>query len=124
MNALEQAKVIVSQLGRNNLLAISGGRVTYRETGITLPVSYGYSVTIDLENDLYIVRRVFKRGGKVTIKGEVKGVYCDDLGEIAYQAHAYKSYEFPKIAPSTGFKNPFKSPEYLEWRTRRGLEVA
>ena len=94
--ALEQAKVIVSQLGRNNLLAISGGRVTYRETGITLPVSYGYSVTIDLENDLYIVRRVFKRGGKVTIKGEVKGVYCDQLGEIAYQAHAYKSYEFPR----------------------------
>ena len=100
VNALEQAKVIVSQLGRNNLLAISGGRVTYRETGITLPVSYGYSVTIDLENDLYIVRRVFKRGGKVTIKGEVKGVYCDDLGEIAYQAHAYNSYEFPSLKNS------------------------
>lgn len=96
VNALEQAKVIVSQLGRNNLFAISGGRVIYRETGITLPVSYGYSVTIDLENDLYIVRRVFKRGGKVTIKGEVKGVYCDQLGEIAYQAHAYNSYEFPR----------------------------
>ncbi|NBT67710.1 MAG: hypothetical protein EBT78_08125 [Betaproteobacteria bacterium] len=96
VNALEQAKVIVSQLGRNNLFAISGGRVIYRETGITLPVSYGYSVTIDLENDLYIVRRVFKRGGKVTIKGEVKGVYCDQLGELAYQAHAYKSYDFPR----------------------------
>jgi hypothetical protein len=23
-------------------------------------------------------------------------VYCDQVGEIAYQAHAFRSYEFPR----------------------------
>ena len=87
-------KVIRDQVGMMNVFAISGGRWFIRETGITLPVSNGYSVTIDLHaNDTYTVRRVYTRAGKTTIKGEVEGVYCDELGEIAYQASCFRNVE-------------------------------
>jgi hypothetical protein len=80
----------VAQIGRMNILAISGGRVLRRESGITLPVGNGYSVTVDLNwDDTYIVRRVFKRGTKVWIKGEVTDVYAYEVGEWAYRASCY-----------------------------------
>lgn len=89
------ARTVVAQVGRMNVLAISGGRIGVRETGITLPVAAGYSVTVDLDfNDTYVVRRVFKRGGKVWVKGEQRNVYCDEVGEVAYQASSFRSYEF------------------------------
>lgn len=89
-------QTLIQQIGIRNILAISGGRVGKRETGITLPVSNGYSVTVDLAgNDTYTVRRVFTRAGKVSIKGELENVYCDQVGEVAYQAHAFRSYDFP-----------------------------
>jgi hypothetical protein len=92
------AKTIVNQMGLRNLFAISGGRIEERTTGITLKVSNGYSVTIDLSaNDTYTVRRIFTRAGKVTIKGEVNGVFCDELGEIAYQASCFRNVEM-KVA--------------------------
>lgn len=85
------ARAVVAQVGRMNVLAISGGRVQVRETGITLPVRQGYSVTIDLAfNDTYTVRRIFKRGDKVWVKGERENVYCDELGEAAYRASCYR----------------------------------
>ena len=94
------AQTLVAQIGIRNVLAISGGRVIRRETGISLPVSNGYSVTVDLaSNDTYTVRRVFSRAGKVSIKGEVADVYCDQVGAVAYQAHAFRSYEFPEVCP-------------------------
>jgi hypothetical protein len=84
------AKTIVAQIGRMNVLGISGGRVGVRETGITLPVAHGYSVTVDLAfDDTYTVRRVFKRGSKVWVKGERTNVYCDEVGEAAYRASCY-----------------------------------
>lgn len=90
---------LVRQIGRMNVLAISGGRVEVRETGITLPVGAGYRVTVDLDaNDTYVVRRVFKRGSKVTIKGEQRDVYCEDVGEVAYKASSFRSYEFGETA--------------------------
>ena len=92
------AQELTNQIGMMNLFAISGGRVTVRTTGITLPVSNGYSVTIDLAaNDTYTVRRVYTRAGKVTIKGEVEGIYCDEVGEIAYQASCFRNVEM-KVA--------------------------
>lgn len=85
----------IAQIGRMNILAISGGRIERRETGITLKVGAGYSVTVDLDwDDTYVVRRVFKRGAKVWIKGEQRGVYCDEVGEVAYRASSFRSYEF------------------------------
>jgi len=83
---------LISQIGKMNIFAISGGRVEVRKTGITLPVSNGYSVMIDLAwDDTYTVRRMFKRGGKMFIKGSVEGVYCENIGEVAYQASCFRS---------------------------------
>jgi hypothetical protein len=83
---------IVAQIGFMNIAAISGGRIIRRDTGITLPVGAGYSVTVDLDwGDDYVVRRVFKRGAKVWIKGEQRGVYCDEVGEVAYRASCFRN---------------------------------
>ena len=87
---------LVRQIGVWNIGAISGGRVIMRETGITLPVSNGYRVMVDLDaNDTYVVRRVFKRrvAGqvKVWIKGEQRNVFFDEVGEVAYQASCFRN---------------------------------
>ena len=86
---------LTRQIGRMNVLAISGGRVQHRLTGVTLPVSNGYSVTVDLDaSDTYTVRRVFKRGAKMWVKGERTDVYCDEVGEVAYQASCFRNGDF------------------------------
>ena len=86
----------VAQIGRMNLMSISGFRVIRRPTGVTLPVSSGYSVTVDLDgNDTYVVRRMFKRGAKVWIKGEQSDVYAEDVGEVAYRASCYRNGPWP-----------------------------
>jgi len=90
---------LLAQIGRMNVLAISGGRVRVRPTGIDLPVSNGYSVTIDLAaDDTYTVRRVFKRGAKVWDKGTMTGVYAEEVGEVAYRASCFRSDEFGERA--------------------------
>jgi hypothetical protein len=82
----------IQQIGRMTLLAISGGRIVRRATGITLPVGAGYSVTVDLDwNDTYVVRRVFRRKAKVWIKGERRDVYCEEVGEVAYRASCFRN---------------------------------
>ena len=85
---------LLAQIGRMNILAISGGRITTRDTGITLPVSNGYRVTVDLApNDTYTVRRTFTRGTQTWIKGERTNVYCDQVSEVAYYASCFRSYD-------------------------------
>jgi hypothetical protein len=89
------AKQLLNQIGRVNLLCISGGRSRFTGDTLILPVGSGYTVEITLDpSDTYTVRRVFTRGIKRWIKGEVKDVYADEVGEIAYEAHAFRSYEF------------------------------
>jgi hypothetical protein len=84
--------VMLAQIGFMNVAAISGGRVTRRDTGVTLPVGSGYSVTVDYDwGDTYVVRRVFKRGAKVWIKGEQRDVYMDEVGEVAYRASCFRN---------------------------------
>jgi hypothetical protein len=86
---------LVAQIGRMNILAISGGRVQVRLTGITLPVSNGYRVTVDLAaDDTYTVTRIFVRGRNTWVKGQMTGVYCDEVGEVAYQASCFHNGEF------------------------------
>ena len=88
------------QIGRMNVLAISGGRWLYDsilncETDILLPVSSGYRVRVHLApNDTYTVTREMKRGAKLFVKGTQDNVYCDELGEVCYQASCYKSNDF------------------------------
>lgn len=90
-----QARTLIAQIGRMNHLAISGGRARLAGDTLVLPVGSGYTVEIDLDpSDTYTVRRVYTRGIKRWIKGEVAGVYADQIGEVAYSAHAFESYDF------------------------------
>ena len=85
---------LVQQIDPLTLMAISGRRVISRETGVTLPVSNGYSVTIDLAaGDTYVVRRTFKRGAKTWTKGERTNVYAEEVSEAAYYASCFRSYD-------------------------------
>jgi hypothetical protein len=91
------AETTIAQIGLGNIMGISGGRITVRETGVTLPVARGYSVTVDLAaNDTYTVRRVYSRAGNVTIKGEYANVYCDELNERTYLASCFVNVDMPK----------------------------
>ena len=89
------AKTLVDQIGMMNVLAISGGRVIDRGTGITLPVGRGWSVEIDLNfMDFYDVKRVYTRGTKRVIKGEAVDVDYTQIGEVAYKASCYVNVSF------------------------------
>lgn len=83
------------QISVMDLMAISGGRVVATPTGLLLPVSHGYKVQIDLEDgDTYRVRRVFVRGFRFWVKGEVSDVYAEQLSETAYRASCYVNVAF------------------------------
>jgi hypothetical protein len=93
---------LIAQIGMMNILTISGGRVeVVKKKGETveviLPVSNGYQVSISLGwNDLYTVSRQYVRSGLVSDKGTLADVFCDYVGEIAYQASCFRNVKFPK----------------------------
>jgi hypothetical protein len=96
---------LLYQIGRGNVMAISGGRFDTltnddgEVTDLILPVAYGYRVRINLAaNDTYTVRREFVRGGKVYEKGRQEDVHCDEVGEVAYRASCYVNVEFGQAA--------------------------
>lgn len=92
-------QVLLDQIGRMNVLAISGGRIQVADDGVVLPVGCGYSVRVFLAaDDTYTVRRVFKRGPKEWVKGEATGVYFDQVGETAYRASCFRNgdWEVPQ----------------------------
>ena len=85
----------LQQIGRMNLMAISGFRWMMEDGDMLLPVSSGYRVRIALmADDTYTVTREMKRGAKLFVKGVQEGVYCDEVGEVCYQASSYKSNDF------------------------------
>ena len=89
------ARVLLDQIGTGNVMAISGlrfGRVIAWHNdepyiaGVVLPVAYGWAVHIVLAgDDTYTVRRMFR--GKV--KREWTGIYCENIGQVAYAASLY-----------------------------------
>jgi hypothetical protein len=94
---------LISQIGHMNILAISGGRVIVvkNNDGETIEVELkcgaGYRVSIALGwDDTYTVTRQYVRKGTVFNKGTVEGVYCENIGEVAYKASCFRSYEFGK----------------------------
>lgn len=94
MISAEQRYEITQQVGRINILSISGGRVKPVENGIELPVSNGYHVRIELSPmDDYTVSRIFRRAGKEWVKGSREGVYFDEVGEVAYHAGMFRSWD-------------------------------
>jgi hypothetical protein len=83
--------VMLKQIGMGNVLAISGGRYERYGESLVLPIRYGYAVRVSLmPNDLYKVERIFKRGIEVKVKKEWSDIYCEQLGEVAYQASCYR----------------------------------
>jgi hypothetical protein len=90
-----QARELLNQIGSNTVAAISGGRARLAGDTLVLPVSNGYTVEIDLDSsDTYTVRRVFTRGYKRWIKGEISNIYCDQISDIAYDASCFRSNDF------------------------------
>lgn len=90
----DQRREMLAQIGRMNVLAISGGRVKPIESGIELPVSNGYAVRVELTAmDYYEVSRVFKRGQKLFVKGSRSDVDCFELAQAAYFASCFRSYD-------------------------------
>jgi hypothetical protein len=95
---------LLAQIGKQNIFAISGGRVEIWRTNdgkaartVTLPVSNGYSVEIYLAwDDIWTVTRQFKRKGQYSNKGTLEGIYPENIGEVAYRASCFRSYEFGK----------------------------
>ena len=97
---------LIQQIGIRNVAAISGGRVNvFKPEGqcveMELPVSAGYLVRITLAwDDTYTVERVLRRRAKgksykeSKVLGRVTGVYCDQVGEVAYYASCYKNVKF------------------------------
>jgi len=92
----QEATTLLNQIGTMNILAISGGRKRLVGETLILPVASGYTVEIEYArgSDTYTVRRVFTRGVKRWIKGQVEYVYCDQVGEVAYLASCFKDDEF------------------------------
>jgi hypothetical protein len=104
----EVRAAMLAHIGRINILSISGGRIEWLDDfTVKLPISNGYAVEVEYDRgwDLYTVRRTFTRRPKWTVdnpnpepvrkvKGEVTMVYAEDLGETAWRAHAFRSYEF------------------------------
>lgn len=90
----DQRREILRQIGRMNVACISGGRVKPIEAGVELPVAYGYSVRIELgADDYYQVSRIFRRGSKEWVKGSRGSVDCFEVGQAAYYASCYVSYD-------------------------------
>lgn len=88
----EQRREMLRQIGRSNIMAISGGRVLPLKNGVELPVGNGYRVRVRLlPNDTYRVERIFVRGSKVFDKGYRDNVYCDEVGEMAYYASCFRN---------------------------------
>lgn len=82
---------ILRQIGRGNVLAVSGGLVLRTRDGVVLLCGNGYSVEVALDpTDTYTVRRVFSRSGKRFVKGEVSDVYCTELAETVYRAGMFR----------------------------------
>lgn len=90
----EQRTVMLQQIGRMNVAAISGGRVRRLPDGIELPVGCGYSVRVRLTPvDEYTVERMFVRNGHEFSHGVREHVYCDEIGETAYRASCFRNDE-------------------------------
>lgn len=87
----EQRQEILRQIGRMNVLAISGGRVVALPDGVELPVGSGYRIRVRLTPmDEYTVERVFVRAGQEFSKG-IKDAWAGNVGSVAYYASCFRN---------------------------------
>jgi hypothetical protein len=86
------AVTLQAQMGKMNVLAISGGRCMKVGSTAIFPVSNGYHVAVTLTaGDDYTVSRVYVRGGKAMTKAQVTGIYAEMVGEVAYQMSCFEN---------------------------------
>jgi len=84
---------LLRQIGRMNLLAVSGGRWNVGHDGsVILPVRHGYDVRVALAaDDTYTVERRWTRVGQpIRIKARWTGVHADQVGDVVYRASCYR----------------------------------
>lgn len=102
------AKVLLGQIGGMNLAAIDGGRtrrLVHADNGQACGVLFnvgraGWRVVVKLaDDDTYTVQRVQEWAGKQTVRGEVTGVYADEVGERAYEASCFVNVAFGAHKP-------------------------
>ena len=98
----EGAAEILQQIGKMNILAVSGGRVGLLENaegekvGVFLPITHDRRVEVILTvMDTYRVirsRHIVKgsSAGAEVIEAETNDIYCDEVGEAVYQASCWK----------------------------------
>jgi hypothetical protein len=88
------ATTIARQIGAGNIMAISGGRIRPIPNGLELPVAHGYRVRVVLTGaDDYTVTRIFTRSGREFTHGQATRVCCDQVGDMAYYASCFRSYD-------------------------------
>jgi len=95
-------RTLLQQIGHMNVLAISGGRWGAIRTdegypiGVVLPSSTNRVVEITLGgSDTYTVRRYRQivkgeRRGDDVLEFDSAGVYCEEIGEVAYRASVWQ----------------------------------
>lgn len=93
---------IISQIGRMNVFAISGGKyITIKNAenetvGVMLPCGTNRAVEVVLNFwDLYTVRRVRlitsgANRGEVVVEETHENMYFDQVGEVAYTASCWR----------------------------------
>jgi hypothetical protein len=93
---------IISQIGKMNLLAVSGGRSVAvqnaggENVGVLLPCGESRAVEVVLGwLDIYAVRRVrlVTKGanrGTVVVEASHDDVFADELGEVVYSLSCWK----------------------------------
>lgn len=85
-------QTMLAQIGRMNVLAISGGRVGYLPDGLDFHVGCGYHVYVRYTpSDDYTVERVFIRNGVTYSKGTETMVYAPEVGDTAYRASCFRN---------------------------------
>jgi len=95
--ARQLGSTIIEQLGFATLASISGGRWFMIDAKtVRLPIRYGWAVDVEYSraDDAYIVKRVFVRKDRTSVKGSVRDVYFVELPEIAYEASLYLMGDF------------------------------
>ena len=99
-------KVLLMQMGKMNVWAISGGRgsvIYYTDSegdtypiGVAFPVAQNRSVEVTLDwSDTYRVRRIRKvvsgqAKGSEIIEAEHTDIYCEEVGDVAYGTSCWK----------------------------------
>jgi len=89
------ARTITDHIGRDNILSISGGRMSYYYDNdgveVVLPCAYGYEVRVRYNiRDTYTITRGYRKGLSYWVKGEMTDIFDTEVAETAYRAGMFR----------------------------------